>query len=270
MLVSAISFTTISYFEKHSLYTKHLIERGDLIQYDKDRIVLRRINLKKIIEKDLLKIHPDAKLKELVQLVRKSKRNIFPVVNDSGGLEGIVTLDQIRQDMFDPERQEEVIIRNIMIKHPASVSLDEDMESVMNKFQELKIIKFDELQNMINQSDAEVMLVNFWATWCGPCIKEIPHFEEVNQMPDAEVVLVSLDFPEDKDKVQAFIRKKGVKSPVVLLDESNYDWYIEQIDPDWSGALPATLLMTREGSRKFYEKAFTREDLLKEVNRYAD
>ncbi len=135
MLVSAISFTTISYFEKHSLYTKHLIERGDLIQYDKDRLVLRGIDLKKIIEKDLLKIHPDAQLKELVELVRKSKRNIFPVVNDNEELEGIVTLDQVRQDMFDPQRQEELIVRNFMIKHPASVSFNEEMESVMKKFQ---------------------------------------------------------------------------------------------------------------------------------------
>ncbi len=135
MLVSAISFTTISYFEKYSLYTKHLIEKGDLIQYDKDRMVLSMIDLKKIIEKDLLKIHPDASLKQLVQLVRRSRRNIFPVVNDENKLEGIVTLDQIREIMFDPVKQEEVIVKTIMTKPPASVSLKEEMRSVMNKFE---------------------------------------------------------------------------------------------------------------------------------------
>ena len=135
MLVSAISFITINYFEKHSLYTKHLIEAGDFIPYDKDRQVLSLINLKKIVETDLLTISPDARLGELVQLVRKSKRNIFPVVNEAGELEGIVTLDQIRDDMFDPERQERVIVKTIMHKPPAEVSSTEKMQSVMNKFE---------------------------------------------------------------------------------------------------------------------------------------
>ncbi|MEQ9304565.1 MAG: chloride channel protein, partial [Marinoscillum sp.] len=110
MLVSAISFTTISYFEKHSIYTKNLIEKGDLIQYDRDRIVLSLIDLKKIIEKDLLSIHPDAPLRELVDLVKISKRNIFPVINESGALEGIVTLDDIREIMFDSEKQDNMIV----------------------------------------------------------------------------------------------------------------------------------------------------------------
>lgn len=135
MLVSAISYTTISYFEKHSVYTKNLIEKGDLIPYDKDRMVLSLIDLKKIIEKDLLKIHPDAKLGELVALVRTSKRNIFPVVNESGELEGIVTLDHIREMMFDLENQETVVIKTLMSKPPAFVSSSEKMQSVMNKFE---------------------------------------------------------------------------------------------------------------------------------------
>ncbi|MEM1407810.1 MAG: chloride channel protein, partial [Bacteroidota bacterium] len=99
MLVSAISYSTSSIFEKHSLYTKHLIERGDLIQYDKDRQVLSQIDLSKIIEKDLLTIKPDANLGELVNLVKVSKRNIFPVVNEAQKLLGVVTLDDIREIM---------------------------------------------------------------------------------------------------------------------------------------------------------------------------
>lgn len=135
MLVSAISFTTISYFEKHSIYTKNLIEKGDLIQYDRDRIVLSLIDLKKIIEKDLLIIHPDAPLKDLVDLVKVSPRNIFPVVNDKKELDGIVTLDDIREIMFDEKLQNEVIIKTIMQKPPAFVTPQEKMQSVMNKFE---------------------------------------------------------------------------------------------------------------------------------------
>ena len=135
MLVSAISFSTISYFEKHSIYTKRLIETGDLIQYDKDRIVLSLIDLKKIVEKDLLTIKPEATLDDLVKLVMKSNRNIFPVVNDGKELEGIVTLDDIREMMFDEDSRKDVIIKTIMQKPPASVSPQEKMQSVMNKFE---------------------------------------------------------------------------------------------------------------------------------------
>ena len=135
MLVSAISFSTISYFEKHSIYTKSLIETGDLIQYDKDQIVLSLIDLKKIIEKDLLIIKPEATLNDLVKLVKRSKRNIFPVVNDQNELEGIVTLDDIREMMFDEESRKNVIIQTIMQKPPSSLSPQEKMQSAMNKFE---------------------------------------------------------------------------------------------------------------------------------------
>ena len=135
MLVSALSFSTISYFEKYSIYTKTLIEKGDLIPYDKDQIVLSLIDMKKLIEKDLLSIHPEKKLKDLTDLVRRSKRNIFPVLDDEGTLVGIVTLDDIRDIMFDPEKGESVTVQAIMQKPPNSVSPKEKMQSVMNKFQ---------------------------------------------------------------------------------------------------------------------------------------
>lgn len=135
MLVSAISFSTNSIFEKYSLYTKHLIESGDLIQYDKDRQVLSQIDLLKIIEKDLLSIHPDASLEELVRLVKISKRNIFPVVNENDELVGVVTLDDIRDIMFDRDKQQHSVVNSFMHKPPASVSSHENMQSVMKKFE---------------------------------------------------------------------------------------------------------------------------------------
>ena len=97
--------------------------------------MLSLIDLKKIIEKDLLTIHPEATLNDLVKLVKKSKRNIFPVVNDKNELEGIVTLDDIREMMFDEESRENVVIQTIMQKPPAHVSPQEKMQSVMNKFE---------------------------------------------------------------------------------------------------------------------------------------
>lgn len=135
MLVAAIAYTTSTFFEKHSLYTKHLIERGDLIKYDKDRQVLSLIDIKKIIEKDLLTINPEATLGELTELVKVSKRNIFPVVNEEGELEGIVTLDDIRDVMFDTEKRNAMLVKSIMRTPPAEVAPHESMQSVMSKFE---------------------------------------------------------------------------------------------------------------------------------------
>ncbi|MFY0653642.1 MAG: chloride channel protein [Cyclobacteriaceae bacterium] len=135
MLVSAISFTTIMYFEKHSLYTKILVERGDLIQHDKDRYVLSLIDLKKVIESDLLTIHEDAKLGELVELVKRSKRNIFPVINEVNELQGIITLDDVRDVMFDEEARNQVEVKSLMQKPPTEVYPSDGMQTVMNKFE---------------------------------------------------------------------------------------------------------------------------------------
>ncbi|UXP33907.1 chloride channel protein [Reichenbachiella agarivorans] len=135
MLVSAIAFTTISYFEEYSLYTKPLIEKGDLIQHDKDRQVLSEMNLSKLIESDLLTIKYDETLEDLIVLVKKSNRNIFPVLNYEGGLEGIVTLDDIRERMFDEEERKNIIVKQVMQMPPAKVKPSDSMEDVMNKFE---------------------------------------------------------------------------------------------------------------------------------------
>ena len=82
MIVSAVAFSTNSYFQKHSFYAANLIESGDLIPHDKDKQLLSLMNISKLIEKDLLTIQPQQTLDELVSLVKKSKRNIFPVVDE--------------------------------------------------------------------------------------------------------------------------------------------------------------------------------------------
>ncbi len=135
MLVSAIAYSTTIYFEPYSLYSKSLAKTGDLIPKDKDKLVLGVINLNKLIETDLLKISPMATLRELVMLVRSSKRNIFPVVNDDGSLVGIVTLDDIRQIMFDTDSYDTMFVEELMHSPPASVSSQENMQSVMHKFE---------------------------------------------------------------------------------------------------------------------------------------
>ncbi len=135
MIVSAISFYTISIKEKYSLYTKNLIERGDYIPYDKDKQLLSIINIKKLIETDLLTIHPEASLKDLIKLVRISKRNIYPVVNDQNELLGIITLDDIREIMFDDEAREKIQVSSLMHAPPDTVHYEDSMQKVMRKFE---------------------------------------------------------------------------------------------------------------------------------------
>lgn len=157
MIVSAISYITVSYFEKHSLYTKKLIEKGDLIQGDKDRQVLSLIDLKKVIEKDLLVIHPQARLEDLVLLVKSSKRNIFPVVNEHDELVGIITLDDIRDIMFDEESRKSIIVNSLMHSPPAYISYEDNMNEVMGKFEQtgawnLPVIHNGKYQGFLSKS----------------------------------------------------------------------------------------------------------------------
>lgn len=135
MLVSAIAYSTTIYFEPHSLYSRSLARSGDLLPRDKDKLVLNVIDLNKIIETDLLKVSPMATLRELVLLVRSSKRNIFPVVNENDALVGIVTLDDVRQIMFDTEIYDTKLVDELMHSPPASVGSQENMQSVMHKFE---------------------------------------------------------------------------------------------------------------------------------------
>ena len=135
MLVSAISFSTISYFEKYSIYTKHLIERGDYSPHDKDKQLLGAISVQKVVERDLFTIGPDQKLEDLVELIKSSHRNIFPVVDGEKQLHGIVTLDDVRDIMFDEDMRRRVAVSSLMNEAPALVSMNDSMQTVMNKFE---------------------------------------------------------------------------------------------------------------------------------------
>ncbi|MEX2592556.1 MAG: chloride channel protein [Anditalea sp.] len=135
MLVSAISFTTTTYFEKYSLYKKQLIDQGRYLTETKDEEVLGLISIRSIMERDLLPIRPDALLKDLCDLVKLSKRNIFPVVDKEGILNGVVTLDDIRDIMFDKDKQETLLVNQFMHSPPDNISPIEGMQEVMDKFE---------------------------------------------------------------------------------------------------------------------------------------
>lgn len=135
IITSTISFITIRYFEPHSIYTKQLAARGELLTHHKDKAVLTLLQLGKVVETDFSTLHPDDTLGRVVRVVRNSKRNIFPVVDKKGNLLGVVLLDDIRQIMFSPELYDSTFVRELMTVPPDFVVIDESMESVMRKFE---------------------------------------------------------------------------------------------------------------------------------------
>ncbi|RLD37817.1 MAG: chloride channel protein [Bacteroidetes bacterium] len=134
MITSALAYATTKIFVPNSVYTYQLARRGELMTHHKDKVVLQMMHVDKLIEKDFAAIGPDATLGDMVNLVSKAKRNIFPVIDDTNHFYGIVTLDVIRSIMFKPELYDEVKISEFMFQPLATVSPDESMEEVANKF----------------------------------------------------------------------------------------------------------------------------------------
>lgn len=122
-------------------------------------------------------------------------------------------------------------------------------------------LSYAELKPLLEQKGNKIYVVNFWATWCAPCIKELPYFEVLDRREDVEVLLVSLDFPKHKEsRLLPFIKKNKLQSKVVLLDDADENYWINDIHPNWSGAIPATLIYTKK-QRGFYEQSFTASKL---------
>jgi thiol-disulfide isomerase/thioredoxin len=141
--------------------------------------------------------------------------------------------------------------------------------SLSVKAQTVEVIKVPKLESLISESTGKVQIFNFWATWCGPCVKELPYFEATAQLMSTEinVNLISIDFVEELNKVEKFIERKGIESSVYLLDDVDYNSWIDKVDPSWSGAIPATLIVNPvTGKRKFIEHELQEGELEKLIN----
>lgn len=134
-----------------------------------------------------------------------------------------------------------------------------------------KVVTFDNyatLEKTVFGDKNAIYVVNFWATWCAPCVKELPHFEQLNsENKNLKVVLVSLDFKNQfESKLLPFLKKKSIKSEVVLLTDKDYNTWLPMVDKDWSGSIPATLII-KNGQQFFVEKIFSD---YKELNDYVN
>ena len=134
IITSTAAYITTRSFEKHSIYHVQLAESGDLITHDKNKAVLTRMNWKKEIETDLLKVKPTDTLGELVKIIARSKRNLFPVVDEYNILEGVVSLDDVREIMFQQELYDNTFMRDLMTIPPSYIDKKENIETVMDAF----------------------------------------------------------------------------------------------------------------------------------------
>ena len=134
----------------------------------------------------------------------------------------------------------------------------------------IEIVDFDGLYSKIDLSVDKTYVINFWATWCAPCVKELPHFEEVNKelkYKNTEVILVSLDFPSQiESKLKPYLKKNKIKSKVILLDDSKMNTWVPKVSEQWDGGIPATLIVNAS-NYNFYPKPFKKEELFTEINK---
>lgn len=132
--------------------------------------------------------------------------------------------------------------------------------------QDIPFIKGSQIEKWKQADTDTVWVVNFWATWCGPCVAELPSFEKLNKEyadRKVKVILVSTDFKKQvESKVKPFVAKKKLKSQVVFMDESNPNNWIDLVSTEWSGAIPATMIVAkRKDQFLFLEKQLTYEEL---------
>ena len=135
----------------------------------------------------------------------------------------------------------------------------------------MEIHDYNGLEPYLNRKDDKIYVVNFWATWCAPCIKELPYFEDLNAKykgKNVEVILVSLDFPHQYDsKLKPFIKEHDLKSKIVVLDDVDMNTWIPKVNENWDGAIPVTIIYNKD-KREFYDRPFTYDELETELKQF--
>ena len=139
------------------------------------------------------------------------------------------------------------------------------------KTQEIISVNYEGLEPYLNQETDTTYVVNFWATWCKPCVEELPFFEELNKeyaSDKVKVLLISLDIPKQLEtRLKPFVQENKLESQVILLNDPDQNNWIPKIDPHWDGAIPATLIYNKH-KRMFYAKSFNYSELEKTTKQF--
>ncbi len=139
----------------------------------------------------------------------------------------------------------------------------------INEGNAVHVVNYYQLEPYLQKSNDTIYLVNFWATWCAPCIKELPAIKSVEQKyadKKFKVLLVSLDFPKElTSRLEPFIKSENITSDVFLLDDPNQNSWINKVDANWSGEIPFTLIYGKK-FRESYFQTFTFDELDSIIN----
>jgi len=131
--------------------------------------------------------------------------------------------------------------------------------------QELKVTDYEGLEPYLEKETDTTYVINFWATWCKPCVKEMPAFQKLRKEFEDKpfkLLLVSLDFPTQiESRLKPYIRENNIQAEVVVLDDPDSNTWISKVSENWSGALPGTLIYKHESYRKFFEQTFEYHEL---------
>ncbi|MDU1889281.1 MAG: chloride channel protein [Dysgonomonas sp.] len=138
MIVSICSYAFIKIFEPHSIYSMRLAKKGELITHHKDKAVLTLMNMSRLIETNFQAVHPDMTMGDMVKVISRSSRNVFPVLDEENRFLGIVLIDNIRNIMFRPELYNRFNVARVMTSAPAVIAIGMTMESIMKRFDETK------------------------------------------------------------------------------------------------------------------------------------
>ncbi len=139
--------------------------------------------------------------------------------------------------------------------------------------QQVAVIKFPELQKRLSRPTDTTYVVNFWATWCAPCVKELPNFEQVGATyanQKVKVLLVSLDYASHLDKkVRPFVQQRALKSEVILLNETDPNSWLEEVDAKWTGSIPFTLIINNKTKQRVtFERELSKAQLTAALQKF--
>ncbi len=163
-----------------------------------------------------------------------------------------------------------VIVWYVLFAVAVSVKAQQPVKVFVKDGVTVNSYDFNRLKPLLNKQNDTTYVVNFWATWCKPCIEELPNFEKLHanfKNQKVKVLLVSLDLPRQvESNLILYIKKKHLQSSVVHLKDPDMNSWINKVDPQWSGAIPATIIYKGD-KRKFYEQSFTYEQLQTELEK---